>query len=157
MSLAAWGAKDLVEVLDEYQDDPSSHSLALDARINEHIVPYYHDQAKTDSARLAMLRHTVLGTPLPSTSDGQAVVSFPDLGAAAATDPVAFRAFWALMGMLRRPEEIYHDPQVIDIVAKIRQPGPRPLYVSPIRRALRPLNTLSRNPCPLGSDCWPGI
>jgi hypothetical protein len=27
------------------------------------------------------------------------------------------------MGMLRRPEEIYHDPEVVDTVANIRQPG----------------------------------
>jgi 2-polyprenyl-6-methoxyphenol hydroxylase-like FAD-dependent oxidoreductase len=126
LSLAAWGAADLVEALGDHAEDPISQVLMLDARIAEHIVPYYHDQAKVDAARLAMLRCAVLDAPAPAASGGGEAIGFPALRAAAAVDPVAFRAFWALMGMLRRPDEIYRDPGVAAAAEEILKHGPAP-------------------------------
>jgi 2-polyprenyl-6-methoxyphenol hydroxylase-like FAD-dependent oxidoreductase len=116
LSLASWGAADLVDVLAEHPDDPVRQALALDDRVAEHVAPYYLDQARVDSARLAALRHRALGTPLPPPAHQVEDVTFPKLLAAAGAHPAALRAFWELMGMLRRPEDIYHDPEVVAAV-----------------------------------------
>jgi 2-polyprenyl-6-methoxyphenol hydroxylase-like FAD-dependent oxidoreductase len=114
LSLAMWGAADLVEILDTHADDRCEQSLALDDRIGEHVVPYYEEQAAVDSTRLAALRHAVLGesppTPLPLDAER---ITFTQLRAAAWFEPVAFRAFWKLMFMLCQPDDVYRDPLVI--------------------------------------------
>ena len=115
LSLAMWGAADLTDVIDKHADDWAEQALALDERIAEHVAPYYEEQAAVDAARLATLRHTILGDPPPrrphhSTRTGSA---FTQLRAAASFDPTAFRAFWKLMFMLCHPDEVYRDPQVV--------------------------------------------
>jgi 2-polyprenyl-6-methoxyphenol hydroxylase-like FAD-dependent oxidoreductase len=125
LSLAAWTAADLVDVLDDHGGDPLKTALAFDERIAQHVVPYYHDQAQVDSARLAMLRHAVSGAPAPILTEmANPAVSFPELRAASLVDPVAYRAFWAVMGMLRRPQEVYNDPDLVAIVANLSAQRP---------------------------------
>ncbi|MDQ0377872.1 NAD(P)/FAD-dependent oxidoreductase [Amycolatopsis thermophila] len=118
LSLAAWGAADLTDVLAEHPDDAIAQTLALDARIAEHVAPYYQDQARTDLARLAALRHVVLGTPPAPRASGDHPVGFAQLRAAAAVDATAFRAYWELMGMLRSPSDIYSDPHILTAISK---------------------------------------
>jgi 2-polyprenyl-6-methoxyphenol hydroxylase-like FAD-dependent oxidoreductase len=115
LSLAMWGAADLVEVIDQYKDAWNEQAIALDARIADHLVPYYHEQAAVDAARLATLRHTILGEPAPPTPTADPDrITFTQLRVAASYDPTAFRAFWKLMFMLARPDNIYRDPHVVD-------------------------------------------
>jgi hypothetical protein len=90
--------------------------------VSDHVEPFYVDQAGLDGQRLAMLRHTIFGVtpPTPPTphrpppsepTPGR--VNFAQLRTAAMHDPLAFRAFWQVMGMLSRPDDIYSDPDVI--------------------------------------------
>ncbi len=114
LSLAMWGAADLVEIVNQHADDCYEQALALDERIGEHVVPYYEEQAAVDSTRLATLRHSVLCEPAPHPlpSDSERI-SFTQLRVAASFDPVAFRSFWRLMFMLSKPDDVYRDPQVV--------------------------------------------
>jgi hypothetical protein len=87
----------------------------MDARVAEHVVPFYEDQAAIDSARLEILQHTIFGAPLPSVpSTWQNRVTYAQLRTAAMFDATAFRAFWRIMGMISRPEDVYMNPQVVE-------------------------------------------
>ena len=84
LSLAMWNVADLTEVVDEYADDWTRQSLALDHRIGQHVVPYFEEQAAVDSARLAPLRHTIVGEPAPVTEPpDRERITFTQLRAAA--------------------------------------------------------------------------
>ena len=56
--LALTGAADLADTNSEHAADPAAQALALDRLVGAHVVPFYHDQAVIDAARLAMMRHT---------------------------------------------------------------------------------------------------
>ena len=113
LSLAVWGAADLVDVIGKH-DDPAEQTIAMDERAAEHIVPYYEEQAAVDSARLATLRHAVLGGPAPPPPPLRSDrISFTQLRVAASVDPTAFRAFWKLMFMLCQPDDVYRDPHIV--------------------------------------------
>jgi 2-polyprenyl-6-methoxyphenol hydroxylase-like FAD-dependent oxidoreductase len=68
LSMVAQTVADLVDVLTEHPTDPHRQAVAMDQAVGAHIAPWYADQAETDAARLAMLRHTVLGSPCPAAS-----------------------------------------------------------------------------------------
>src|SRR5580658_2211619 len=76
-----------------------------------------HDQAANDGRRLAELRHTLFGAPAPETTPLEDRVTFAALRAAMPFDAIVFRAFWRVMGMLARPDDVYTDP---DVVARTR-------------------------------------
>ena len=80
-------------------------------RIAAHVAPFYQDQAAIDAARLAMMRHTIFGEPAPPSPATADRVSYPQLRVAGCYDPVAFRAFWTINGMVRPPDEVYTDPE----------------------------------------------
>lgn len=118
LALALHGAADLVDVLTAHGDDPYQQAVALDALIGQHIVPFFRDQAAIDAGRLAMLRHTIMGTPAPHRSPGGGDrITYAELQAAASVDPVVFRAFWRLQGAMCLPDQVYADP---DVVARTR-------------------------------------
>ena len=98
-------------------EDPAEQAVAMDRAVAEHVVPFYLDQARADGARLAMLRHTVHGAPRPLEPARTSGLTFPELRAAAARDPLAFRAVCRIMGMVGRPEDVYGDPE---LVARVR-------------------------------------
>ena len=134
LSLALWGAADLVDVVASHGEDLAAQALALDARVVAHVAPYYEDQAVTDSARLAALRHAIYGTPVsepsPSRSDR---VTYAELRTAAWFDPTAFRAFWKVMGMIGLPDAVYADPDVVAATrAALHRHGNAPM-VQPTR------------------------
>ena len=116
LSMTLHGAADLVDVLTAHPDDPGAQALAMDRAVGEHAAPWFADQAVSDAARLAMLRHTVLGAPPPPAPD-PARVTFGQIRQAGEVDPVAFRAVWRLMGMIGRPSDAYDDP---DLAARVR-------------------------------------
>ena len=91
-----------------------------------------------DGARLAVLRHRIYGGPAPAPPpDADGRVSFAQLRTAAAVDPVAFRGFWKVMGMLCPPEEVYTDPGIVARTrAAIREHGTGPPVAQPDRAAL---------------------
>ena len=132
LALALWGAADLVAALDEGGDSCVEQALALDGCVGEHVAPFYEDQARIDEARLAMLRHAILGEPAPPApppiSDR---VTYSQLRTAAMYDPTAFRGLWNIQGMIRKPSEVY---SYLDVVAATRdtlagvdaQPVPQP-------------------------------
>jgi hypothetical protein len=41
------------------------------------------------------------------------LVTFAQLRTAAAVDPVAFRAFWQVLGMIRPPGLVYNDSRIV--------------------------------------------
>ena len=65
LALALSGAADLADAISEHAADPAAQALALDHLAGAHVVPFYHDQAGIDAARLAMMRHTIFGAPPP--------------------------------------------------------------------------------------------
>ncbi|MDQ4115997.1 MAG: FAD-dependent monooxygenase [Actinomycetota bacterium] len=118
LSLMLRTVADLADALEAHPDDPWARARAMDAAVTESVAPWYADQAATDSARLAMLRHNVFGAPLPpAPPPAQEVVTFAELRAAAQTDPVAFRGVLRTMGAVGRPADIYRDR---DLVARVR-------------------------------------
>ncbi|HEY7260768.1 MAG TPA: hypothetical protein VH589_04695 [Trebonia sp.] len=117
LALAMTGAADLAAVLGEHGRDPMAQALALDELVTAHIEPYYAEQASVDGARLAQLRHSVFGDPVPERPDGEGAgadrIGYHQVRAAAAFDPVVFRAFWRVQGMIATPGEVYTDPEVV--------------------------------------------
>jgi 2-polyprenyl-6-methoxyphenol hydroxylase-like FAD-dependent oxidoreductase len=138
LSFALSGAVDLLRTLHEHRNDWTLQALAMDARVAEHIVPFYEDQAAVDSTRLAMLHHAIFGAPAPEQpSLTVARVTYGQLRTAALYDPTAFRAFWRIMGMIRRPEEEYTDPQIVARTQEtLREHGSEPQIVQPSREQL---------------------
>jgi 2-polyprenyl-6-methoxyphenol hydroxylase-like FAD-dependent oxidoreductase len=130
LSLAITGAADLIDTLERHEADPVAQAISLDALVADHIAPFYEDQAAIDAERLAGLRHAIFGYPAPAPAPSPAVsgrVSNAQLRAAAPFDPVLFRAYWKLLGMLCHPAEIYHDPEVVARTDEIlRRDGTRP-------------------------------
>jgi 2-polyprenyl-6-methoxyphenol hydroxylase-like FAD-dependent oxidoreductase len=138
LSLALWGAADLVDTIGQHGDDWTAQALALDTLVTEHVMPYYEDQAAIDAARLAMLRQAIFDVPAPApplvTSDR---VTYAQLRTAALFDPAAFRAFCKVMGMIGRPDEVYTDPQVVACTrAALQQHGSGPSMAQPTRAQL---------------------
>lgn len=68
LSLAMWGATDLLDTITQHPEDRLQQAIAVDAGIARHIVPYYDEQVAVDSSRLATLRHAILGEPRPAMS-----------------------------------------------------------------------------------------
>ena len=102
LALALTGAADLADTLGAH-GDPAAQALALDRLVDAHVAPFYQDQAAIDAARLAMMRHTIFGGPAPAPPAVADRVSYPQLRVAGCYDPVAFRAFWKINGMVARP------------------------------------------------------
>jgi 2-polyprenyl-6-methoxyphenol hydroxylase-like FAD-dependent oxidoreductase len=138
LSMALAGAADLVDTIDRHADDPTGQAQALDGLVADHVVPFYEDQAAIDAARLAMLRHTIFGAPAPDPPPvGADRVTYAQLRAAAMFDPTAFRAFWEIMGMVRRPDEVYTDPRVVACTHEVlRHRGSGPPVAQPTREQL---------------------
>jgi 2-polyprenyl-6-methoxyphenol hydroxylase-like FAD-dependent oxidoreductase len=112
LSLAMWGAADLADVVGQH-GDWAEQAIAIDERTAGHVAPYYEEQAAVDSARLATLRHAILGGPAPPPPLDPDRISFTQLRVAASFDPAAFRAFWKLMSMLCQPDDVYRDPHIV--------------------------------------------
>jgi hypothetical protein len=113
LALALQGATDLAGLLEEYGEDETGLAQALDNVVTRHVEPFYLDQAANDGQRLAELRHTLSGTPAPETAPLEDRVTFAALRAAMPFDALVFRAFWRVMGMLARPDDVYTDPDVV--------------------------------------------
>jgi 2-polyprenyl-6-methoxyphenol hydroxylase-like FAD-dependent oxidoreductase len=114
LALALSNAVDLLKVIHDHGNDRVTQTLAMDELVAEHVLPFYKDQAAIDSARLAMLRHTIFDAPAPpppSTVSDR--VTFAQLRTAGLFDPTAFRGLWRVMGMISQPGEVYTDPQVV--------------------------------------------
>jgi 2-polyprenyl-6-methoxyphenol hydroxylase-like FAD-dependent oxidoreductase len=126
LALALTGAADLADTLAGSGGDPAAEALALDRLVGQHVEPFYRDQAGIDAARLAMMRHTLFAEPAPRPAAIADRVSYPQLRAAGCYDPVAFRAFWTINGMLCPPEDVYTDPHVVACTREaLSRPGGR--------------------------------
>jgi len=138
LALAITGAADLVSVLGEHADDPVAQALALDELVTAHVAPYYAEQASVDGARLAQLRHSVFGDPAPEPPPAEAGrVAYEQVRAGAAFDPVVFRAFWKVLGMIATPDEVYTDPEVVARTREVlRTRGSAPAVEQPTRERL---------------------
>ena len=143
LALALSGAADLADAIGEHAADPAAQALALDRLVGAHVVPFYHDQAVIDAARLAMMRHTIFGAPPPPPSQTPGRVTYSQLRAAASYDPIAFRAFWKINGMICPPGEVYTDPDVVARTQEtLRRHGTAPPLAQPTREQL--LTALAR-------------
>ncbi len=111
LALALQGAVDLVAALAE--SDGLKLALRLDGDVRAHIEPYYRDQARNDSDRLAGLRHNLTGGRPARIQPAEHWTNFAEIRAAMPFDPQVFRAFWRVMNMLCPPEEVYRDAEVV--------------------------------------------
>ena len=143
LALALSGAADLADTIGEHAADPATQVLALDRLAAAHVVPFYHDQAAIDAARLGMMRHTIFGAPPLPPSQTPGRVTYSQLRAAASYDPAAFRAFWKINGMVCPPGEVYTDPDVIARTREtLRRYGTAPPVAQPTHEQL--LTALAR-------------
>jgi hypothetical protein len=130
LTLALQNAVDLADVLRQGAG-PVTAAIEFDRLIQQNVQPFYRDQVANDAARLAALRQTVFGdpplTPTPPSPDR---VNFAQLRAAAMVDPVVLRAFFRLLGMLRLPETVYCDGEVVSRVHRVLD-APRGLLPAP--------------------------
>src|SRR5262249_40590710 len=86
--------------------------------------------------------------PAPPPADSGRV-THAQLRAAAASDPVAFRAFWKIYGMTCLPDEVYTDPHVVACTRQaIRRQEGGPTVPQPAREIL--LAALGSN----GQSSW---
>jgi 2-polyprenyl-6-methoxyphenol hydroxylase-like FAD-dependent oxidoreductase len=114
LTLALQGALDLVAALDA-SEDPAAQVASVDGLVDDHIRPYYEDQVATDEARLAAMRHHIEGAPAPEPLPPAADrITYAQLRTAAVYDPTAFRGLWELQGMIRPPNHVYLDPNIVD-------------------------------------------
>ena len=135
LSMVVRGASRLVDALEVHPGDPYAQALAMDRAVTEDVAPWFADQAATDAARLAMLRHRVLGTPPPAPAD-PGRLTFSQIRLAGQTDPVAFRAVWKLMGMVGHPSDMYDDPELTARVRDVLATGFPPAMRQPTRDEL---------------------
>jgi hypothetical protein len=143
LALALSGAADLADTIGEYPADPAAQAVALDRLAESHIVPFYQDQAAIDAGRLAMLRHTIFGAPPPRPAETPGRVTYSQLRVAASYDPVAFRAFWKINGMIGLPGEVYTDPEVVACTHRtLRRHSAAPPIAQPTREEI--LTALTR-------------
>ena len=138
LSLAIWGAADLLDTIGGHGDDPAAQALALDALVAAHVAPFFDDQAAIDQARLTALRHAIFGAPCPDPAPvTPSRITYAQLRAAASSDPAAFRGFWKIMGMTCLPEEVYTDPRVVACTQEVlNRRGHQPPMAQPSREQL---------------------
>jgi hypothetical protein len=136
LSMMMRGVADLADTVAAHPDDLHAQAMAMDRTVGEHVAPWYADQAATDAARLAALRHTVLGAPPPPAAAVADRVAFRQLRSAAQVDPAAFRAVWRVMGMLGRPSDVYEDPALVARVREVLAAGVPPPMPQPTRAEL---------------------
>jgi hypothetical protein len=137
LALALTGAADLADTLAGTVGGPVAQALAMDRLTGEHVELFYRDQAAIDAARLAVMRHTVFGAPAPRPAAATDRVSYPQLRVAGCYDPVAFRAFWTINGMVCLPEEVYADPHVVACTREaLSRYGSGPPVAQPAREHL---------------------
>lgn len=128
----------LLDAIGMHGSDWRAQVLAMDNMVCEQILPFYEDQVATDGARLAALRHTIFDAPAPAfTREAADRITFAQLRTAALFDPLAFRAFWRIMGMIVRPEEVYTDPEIVFRTrSAIDKHGNGPFMPQPTREEL---------------------
>jgi 2-polyprenyl-6-methoxyphenol hydroxylase-like FAD-dependent oxidoreductase len=137
LAFALTGAAGLTRALAKFPDDPFAQAIAMDDLVTTHIEPHYAEQAIVDGARLSSVRHVIFGDPLEEEPPAPGRVSYAEVRTAMPYDPVAFRAFWRVMGMQGLPGEIYTDPEVIASTRRVlATPGAVPPLVQPTRDEL---------------------
>jgi 2-polyprenyl-6-methoxyphenol hydroxylase-like FAD-dependent oxidoreductase len=143
LALAMISAADLAEVLARHPRDFAAQALAMDDRVAAHVEPFYAEQAAVDEVRLKRMRSVVFAEPglepepEPEPEPGPSLadrVSHWQVRAAAPFDPLVFRAFWKVMGMIATPGEVYADPEVIARTREVlSQPDAAPAGGRPSR------------------------
>jgi len=137
LAFALTGAADLTSTLAKFPGDPFAQAVAMDDLVTAHIEPHYAEQVVVDGARLSYARHVVFGDPAPEPAQEPDRVSYAEVRTAMPYDPVAFRAFWRVMGMQGLPAEIYTDPEVVASTRKLlATPGAVPPPAQPARDEL---------------------
>lgn len=137
LAFALTGAAGLTRALAKFPVDPFAQAVAMDDLVTAHIEPHYAEQAIVDGARLSSVRHVIFGDPFEEEPPAPGRVSYAEVRTAMPYDPVAFRAFWRVMGMQGLPAEIYTDPEVVASTRRVlATPGAVPPLVQPTRDEL---------------------
>ncbi len=145
LSLALHQAADLIDALNNGYEQLDDLAMALNERIENHVAPFYADQANIDATRLTEVRHRIFGSPAPHTPETDDRVTYAQLRNAAPFDPTVFRAFWKVMGMVCLPDAVYTDPTIVARTRDvIRNRGGGPPITQPTREQL--LAALRRAP-----------
>ena len=129
LALAMIGAAGLADTLAAHGDDLAAQALAMDSLTAARIQPFYAEQAAIDEVRLRRMRRVTFADPEPEPAPATAApataalsntggIGYWEVRAAAPFDPLVFRAFWRVMGMIAVPGEVYADP---DVMARTRE------------------------------------
>jgi 2-polyprenyl-6-methoxyphenol hydroxylase-like FAD-dependent oxidoreductase len=137
LAFALTGAAGLTRALARFPVEPRAQAVTMDDLVTARIEPHYAEQAVVDGARLRSVRHVIFGDPVEEEPPAPGRVSYAEVRTAMPYDPVAFRAFWRVMGMQGLPEEIYTDPEVVASTRRVlATPGAVPPLVQPARDEL---------------------
>jgi 2-polyprenyl-6-methoxyphenol hydroxylase-like FAD-dependent oxidoreductase len=128
LSVGLVHAQQLRRVVAAHDGDLEKLALRWDEVTEEHVGPFFHNQVKSDSFRLAEMAAHRDGTEPPV--DEQAA----RFQAAAMADADAFRGLVEMVYCLAFPEEVMARPQVAAAVAAAKVPEPR--LMGPDRKAL---------------------
>ncbi|WP_162601323.1 NAD(P)/FAD-dependent oxidoreductase [Occallatibacter savannae] len=130
LGMALSSALEIDSIL-QHEPDLARQAFHFDNFVSTGIQPFFEDQAAIDAARLAALRSKIFDEPAPSPpAPRHDRVSFAELRSASAFDPILFRAFWRVFGMLAKPDDIYSDPAITErtrsVLAEQEPPSPFP-------------------------------
>jgi 2-polyprenyl-6-methoxyphenol hydroxylase-like FAD-dependent oxidoreductase len=114
---------------------PARLAEAFDAMTEAELTPWYRATLDVDLARQAEIEAIIDGRPVPPPADDAAAVARA-LEVAMAYDPVAYRAFMDIVGVVKLPDEVFAQPGLVDRVMAIAHTEP-PLQVpGPTRQDL---------------------
>lgn len=100
--------------------DPDAQALDYDAGLSREVEPFVENARRLDSATNARWRHALYGAPPPDPADAPA---FEHVLVAAMRDRDVFNAMAQTMNLLRTPESVTGDPDLMARVAALRASG----------------------------------
>ena len=106
----------------KHAHDPEELALAWHAATEEHVTPFYRNQVKADTTRIAQMKAHQQGAGVPPLDESWALLS-----SAATKDADCFRGIMDMVYCLAWPEQVYARPQVAEAMARFGTTEPPPL------------------------------
>lgn len=113
VGMALDGAVRVTEAIRCHPDSAHDQALTVDAAITSGVQPWFVEQTGLDTAYLGSLRRTMRGEPPRPSPDPADGILPTHVRTAALYDPEVFRAHMRVVGMVRRPAEVYEDPAIL--------------------------------------------
>lgn len=132
IALALRGAIDLADSVSGYAPDLDGIARATDRHAQANIHPWYRQQADFDEQDLAERRARLHGgDPPPPAPAAPGRVAFAELARTASSDPMLFRAWVRMQGMLSTPDNVLGDQTVVHAVRSADLSGGQDESASP--------------------------